>query len=95
MNLWDSIPAAKKSDPAICRDSEAAMNSDGRRTRTVVLVEMALSSGPKTNIELAEITPRYGARIYDLRKLGYAVETKRLHGGVVEYRINKGAGNGN
>jgi hypothetical protein len=90
VNLWDLIPASKATDPAVCHQAEEAMNADGRRTRTVVLIEMALSTGPKTNHELAEITPRYGARIYDLRRLGYAITTQ-IKGGTTTYTMNKGA----
>lgn len=40
-----------------------------------------------TNRELNHICFRYGARIYDLRKLGYIIETSREGLGFYSFRL--------
>lgn len=44
-----------------------------------------LRRGPATNAELSEIALRFGARLYDLRRDGYAIECRNLGGGLAEY----------
>lgn len=60
---------------AIGREAERLLNLSGRRGTTLVRVLAALLEGPKTNLQLMEITPRYSARIYDLRKKGLKIRT--------------------
>lgn len=51
-----------------------------------------LREGTVTNGELATITPRYGARILDLRKAGHEIETvfENKKSGLVIYRLKEG-----
>lgn len=42
-----------------------------------------------TNRELNQICFRYGARIYDLRKLGYVIETNREGLGYFSFKLIK------
>lgn len=65
------------------------MSADGRRVRSVDRILAALRTGPRTNLQLAEITPRYGARIYDLRRLGHDIATANGDGAVTTYTLNE------
>ena len=58
------------------------------------LVLSALRTGPKSNMELAAISHRFGARICDLRKAGYNIVTIPLRDGSgrVTYRLLPGRG---
>lgn len=50
-----------------------------------------LTQGPVSNIELAAICFRYSARIHELRKLGYDIETYRedKSSGTCFYRLHE------
>lgn len=51
------------------------------------LILERLRCGSATNEELTKIGLRYSARIYDLRRKGYDIDTKTLKGGLVQYRL--------
>lgn len=78
-HLWD-IPT---NDPHLADADVPRVTGQAAR-----ILEM-LRERPRTNMELAAITPRYGARIFDIRKAGYRIETveSRDGTGVVWYRI--------
>jgi hypothetical protein len=46
-----------------------------RLTRQQIAVVAKLREGPATNMELIPISTRFSARIFDLRKLGYVIDT--------------------
>lgn len=90
MNHTDLPNASRHDGPQVCIDAERLLNESGRRGATLHGVLDALRGGPKTNAELAEITPRYGARIYDLRKLGVRIRTDRPRvDGIVTYTLEQ------
>lgn len=49
-----------------------------RLTRQQALVLDRLREGPATNMELIPISTRFSARIFDLRKAGYKIDTDCL-----------------
>ena len=65
-----------------------------RLSRQSEEVLSALRTGAKTNMELAAISHRFGARICDLRKAGYTIATIPLRDGTgrVTYRLLPGRG---
>lgn len=65
-----------------------------RLSRQSEEVLSALRTGAKTNMELAAISHRFGARICDLRKAGYNIATIPLRDGTgrVTYRLLPGRG---
>lgn len=48
-----------------------------------------LRQGAATNMELAAITHRFSARIFDLRSAGYTVETIRGEGGLHTFKLTE------
>lgn len=48
-----------------------------------------LQQGPATNVDLSAIAMRYSARIFDLRRQGYAIEitSRDAETGVVTYEL--------
>ncbi len=64
-------------DPNILADDVERATSLSRR------VLERLRQGPATNTELSEIGGlRYSGRIYDLRRAGYRITSKRIAGGL-------------
>lgn len=49
-----------------------------KRSTTKILA--MLRRRPRTNAELATISSRYGARIHDIRRAGYIIESTRIGG---------------
>ena len=43
--------------------------------------------GPATTLELSAIALRFGARVHELRRRGFEIESKRLGGGLWLYRL--------
>lgn len=79
---------SRRGGSEVCAEAERMLNESGRRETTLYAIFDALRDGPKTNMELTEITPRYSARIYDLRAIGVPVVTERPRlDGLVTYRI--------
>lgn len=72
--LFD-FPRCAQHDNPVALQAEAQMNRTGRRSRTLDRVLALLELGPCTSTELATVTFRYSARIYDLRRLGYVIDT--------------------
>ncbi len=72
-------------------DPNAARVDVERLTGQNRIIYDLLLTGPKTNMELAAVTPRYGARLYDLRKAGVVIETIESHDGtgLVRYRLKR------
>lgn len=47
-----------------------------------------LKSGPATNIQLMKVGGvRYGARIHDIKKAGYKIQSRRLDEGIWVYEL--------
>lgn len=46
-----------------------------------------LQSGPATNLELAIICQRFGARLYELKRAGHPWLKTHIKAGVYEYRL--------
>lgn len=86
--------AAASQWSAVDREAERILNNrvgDRSRPRMVAQVLAALRLGPVTSARLAAITPRYGARVYDLRRLGCVIETRnRTEGAVYVLRSEPG-----
>lgn len=63
-----------------------------RRSRSSNLIIDALRRGKAsgqrvTNMDLSSISLRFGARIHELRKLGYKILTKAGKGGLFMYEL--------
>lgn len=70
-------------------DRPASLAADAPRlNRHCTEILAALKSGPKTNAELTSICLRYGARIFDLRKLGHRIDKESLGGGLWLYTLS-------
>jgi len=79
-------PAAKAGDPESARTAALNLERSGRRESAGERILRRLRRGPVSNLELARITLRYGARIYDLRRQGYVIETEaRGESGITLY----------
>ena len=80
---------AKGLDPPAAHEAAGNLIFSGRRGGTLHKIRERLMAGEATNVELARITPRYGARIYDLRKQGFDIETvsQNKATGVTVYRM--------
>lgn len=94
MTLFDhakmrAIPAAPANAAPIVVEAAGRLDREGRRTRTLDRVLDRLRQGPATNLELASITPRYGARVYDARQLGHRIHVHHLDGGRVLYTLQE------
>lgn len=61
----------------------------GRLSEQAEAILARLFRGPATNWELARIAIRYSARIHDLRKAGFQIETEHLNhaSGEVRYTL--------
>ena len=82
--LWTR---ASGRDP-ISHEAERRLNESGRRQTTATRILEALADGPKTNAELAAITVRFSARIFDLRHRGYTIKTELVgNDGVAVYTM--------
>lgn len=80
-----------------CADPHVVPIEAKRLTRQSQQVLDALRAAPArtcTNMELAKITPRFGARIHDCRKAGYRIEIlSRDHAsGLVWYALRPWGG---
>jgi len=69
---WDLFD--ESGDPNHVQQSPAIAEAQ-RLTRQQASVVARLREGSATNMELIPISTRFSARIYDLRKLGYVIET--------------------
>jgi len=53
----------------------------------------ALKAGPKTQVQLLRLAPKYTCRISDLRAklwwLGYIIKCKRIRQGLFEYTLSR------
>ncbi len=56
------------------RDPNVPEAAKPRLSRQSVEILKRLLEGPATNQDLTKVSHRFGARIYDLRKAGYAIE---------------------
>lgn len=85
-------PVSRDTDPEVAKRAEVLLNRSGRRLRTLDRIYDRLLAGPATNLELAEVTPRYGARIYDLRELGCVIHSETFLDGTSRYVLDKHIG---
>lgn len=67
---------------AVDHHDEAVLHANQRAK-----ILAALQGGPKTNIELGEICQRFGARIRELRQVGWPIETKKFSIAVARYSL--------
>ena len=59
-----------------------------RQSNKEKLLNFLLEHGSATNIQLSQIAGlRFGARLMELRREGWSVETEPAHGGIVKYRL--------
>lgn len=54
-------------------------------THTARILKLLKANGQATNHELSRITPRYGARLHDIRSEGHDVLTERIKEGLFRY----------
>ena len=80
--------------PIEAKDPNVPEAAKGRLSRQCREVLDMLRIRPRTNAELAAITHRFGARIWDLRKAGYGIiALERDHAtGLVLYKLAHDAG---
>lgn len=76
--LFDTDGNAHQPKRATLVDDRLPAEAKPRLTRQAVAVLARLEQGPATNMELIPIATRFSARIYDLRKAGYIIETDML-----------------
>jgi hypothetical protein len=62
--LWEQPAPIPVADPHVPAQEKPRLMGCSQR------ILARLQRGPATNIELAKITPRYGGRLYDLKKAG-------------------------
>jgi hypothetical protein len=84
--LFDAPPAIPPRDPRVAPAAVARLSA-----QSAAVLER-LRRGPATNTELAAITHRFGARLYDCRKAGYDIRiTANDHAtGLVTYALFEG-----
>ena len=87
-SLFGSPPPLKLG-PASRSDQPTSQQSWPKRNTMCWKILEALRNGGSTNFQLATITPRYGARIHDLRENGYNIVTTVKEDSLVEYRIEE------
>lgn len=77
-------------EPNDATEAEMDGGDHARKNRqaTAGAILERLKAGPATNHELLNITPRFGARIYDLRQLGHKISTKNRGHGTFEYELH-------
>lgn len=66
--------------------------SKGRiASHTEVIFDMLSNAGQKgvTNNELAEVTPRFGSPLHNLRLTGFDIVTENLGNGLVKYTLKE------
>jgi hypothetical protein len=86
--LFSDLPRVSKPREVDGQIAETLLNRSGRRITTLQRVYDLLASGrPVSMRELAEITPRYGGRIYDLRQMGFVIDLKQRGDGDNVYRL--------
>lgn len=73
--LFDERGELNKPPSPSLVDERLPAESKPRLTRQACEVLARLERGPATNIELIPISSRFSARIYDLRKAGYVIDT--------------------
>lgn len=56
-------------------DDRLPAEAKPRLSRQALAVLARLEAGPATNLELIPISTRFSARIYDLRRAGYVIDT--------------------
>ena len=61
------------------------MNTEKQKADIDRIKDRLVYDGPATNAELNEITIRFGARIHELRKIGYLIKTERKRGNTYLY----------
>jgi hypothetical protein len=68
-------------------DPNSHPDDEERLSRQALAILERLRIGPATNMELATITHRFGARLHDLRHAGFDYESARGAGGIFTYRL--------
>lgn len=74
------------------RVQQSAEVAERRRlTRQCALVLARLREGPATNMELIPISTRFSARIFELRKIGYVIDTDCIDraAGLTNYTLKR------
>lgn len=87
--LFDADGQAHKPRSAALVDDRLPDEAKPRLSRQALAVLARLEAGPATNIELIPISTRFSARIYDLRRAGYVIETDQLDRGkgITQYTL--------
>lgn len=81
--LFDDLGNARADPVPALVDHRLPAEAKPRLTRQAEAILRRLESGPATNVDLIPIATRFSARIHDLRKAGYVIETDmidRRHG---------------
>ena len=87
--LFDDAGELHKPKSAALVDDRLPDEAKPRLTRQALAVLARLEAGPATNIELIPISTRFSARIYDLRKAGYVIDTDQVDrgAGITRYTL--------
>ena len=73
--------------PAVSPAATALRVEQARRGSSRAAVLARLKAGSATNVELNDICFRYGARIFELRRLGYRITRTPVSGGFCRYTL--------
>lgn len=86
---WDLFDA--DGEPRKLPGDSPAVAERKRLTRQATRVLELLREGPKTNMELVPITMRFGARIFEMRRRGFVIDTDVIDraAGLVLYTLRK------
>ena len=89
--FWDEGGAVKTFAPHIADKNNVLPDEVPRLANEQRLVLERLQRGPVTNVELVSLSLRYGARIHELRQLGYQITTKRtsVRKGITIYTLEE------
>ena len=82
----DLLDHMERSIPVVDKRVEPADKPRLRGNSQAILT--LLQRGPATNIQLMQVGGvRYGARIHDIKKAGYKIQSRRLEEGIWVYEL--------
>lgn len=86
-----TIPLVPNDATVVERKAAELISAGDARTCSVAAIVAALRTGPKTTRQLAAIATRFGARLYELRQLGYEITTGFKDGTAVYTLVCEGS----
>lgn len=79
----DDPPPVAKLNPTV---QEADVHRLGKQHHAILAM---LRAGPATNVELSAIGQRFGGRIHELRRAGYAILREQVGQGLYRYTLHE------